>query len=35
MRPRWLLLPVLLALAGIAAGMAWMDWSTGGEGSGL
>ncbi|MDA8257602.1 MAG: multiheme c-type cytochrome [Betaproteobacteria bacterium] len=35
MRPRWLLIPVLLSLAGIAAGMAWVDWSKGGAGSGL
>jgi hypothetical protein len=34
-RPRWLLIPVLLSLAGIAAGMAWVDWSKGGAGSGL
>jgi hydroxylamine dehydrogenase len=35
MRPRWLLIPVLLSLAGIAAGMAYVDWSKGGAGSGL
>jgi hydroxylamine dehydrogenase len=35
MRRRWLLVPVALALAGIALGMAWVDWSKGGPGSGL
>ena len=35
MRPRWLLIPVLLSIAGIAAGMVWVDWSKGGAGSGL
>jgi hydroxylamine dehydrogenase len=35
MKPRWLLAPVLLALTGIAAGMVWVDWSKGGDGSGI
>lgn len=32
---RWLAVPVLVALAGIAAGTAYVDWSKGGEGAGL
>ena len=35
MSRRWLLIPVLLSLAGIALGMVWVDWSKGGAGSGL
>lgn len=35
MRRRWLAVPLLLALAGIAVGTAWVDWSKGGPGSGL
>lgn len=35
MNRRWLLLPVLLALAAIALGTAFVDWSKGGPGSGL
>lgn len=32
---RWLFVPVLVALAGVATGMAYVDWSKGGAGAGL